>query len=192
MSASAAARPLWREIMHKMLKNIPVRISGSWFPKPKRDWNGTAIADGNIVSVVFLESNGATHWCISDKGDTPSLPIRIVFFDYDNMGLEVQVNFSIGSSDGYRRLACTVNSKEYIPTIPNELIVQTGRICELASVEAVPKIQLKMLFLAQHDVKVYRDGIWHIRKELQDSFPLSGSLIHGRTGTISGTLRSAY
>jgi len=143
------------------------------------------------VSIVFLETEEETHWCISQRGDTPSLPIRVVLFDYDKLGYDVQVNFSIGNSDGNRRLGCTVNSRDYVPNIPDKFEVETGKVIELAFIEGNPSIRLKMLYLAKNDVKVYRDGIWHIRKELQDSFPISKLLNYGRTGIIAGSLSKA-
>ena len=168
------------------LIQIPVKVSGMWEPKPKRDWNGVAVADEPIVAVVFLEVPEVTEWCISDKSSNSTLPVRIVLFNYDDLGLNAQVNISIGNSDGNRRLNCTLPELDYVPKIPNHFTVTTGEIFQFTFLDTTPKVFLKGLFVVRRDVKIYRDGIWHIRKELIEKVqpPFDQVLNRGRTGKI--------
>ncbi|MBI3417480.1 MAG: hypothetical protein HY043_19490 [Verrucomicrobia bacterium] len=161
---------------------LEVTVSGAWLPSPKRDWQGLIQSSQGVVGISFISAGSHTEWCKSDRGNTEGLEARVMLGNYDSLGLDVQVNFSIGNNGP--RWRTLVESDTYLPKIFASKTFLTGSLIQFARVEAKPLIELKALFLARCDVKVGRNGVWHLRKEFLKFFPESLQKIftYGRSG----------
>ena len=166
----------------RQVTELEVTVTGAWLPSPKRDWQGLIQSSEAVVGISFISVGSHTEWSKSDRGSTEGLETSVMLGNYDSFGLDVQVNFSIGNNG--RRWRTVVGSETYLPKIiaPNTFL--TGSLIEFARVEAKPSIELKALVLARCDVKVGRNGIWHLRNEFLGFLPemLQKILTRGRSG----------
>ena len=158
------------------LRTLDVSVAGEWRPDRYRDWHGEARASEPIVAVSFAEAAGVVLWCKSQRPQADAQPVRLLLGSYDAGDRDVQVNFSIG--DGHVIFRTEVESPSYFPPIPAVLMARTGELVRIVPVDGSRKVDLYALFLAGSDIKVGRNGLWHLRKDLISEVP-------GHTGTCS-------
>lgn len=165
---------------------VEVTAAGEWMPAPKRDWRGLIQSTESVVAVSFLKAGSHVEWCKSDRGSLAGLEVTVMLGNYDNLGLDVQVNFSIGNKGP--RWRTLVESASYLPKLLVTRGFLTGRLVDFATVAGRPTIELSALFIARKDVKVGRNGLWHLRKELVNFSPesLRNVLTYGRSGGFEG------
>ena len=168
-------------IEFKALERVPVQVSGGWTPGAGCDWRGTARSQQPLVGMSFLKSDGRCEWCKSERNES-SPEMRLSLFPYDAAGVDVQGCFSVGHGD--RRWRSLVPSASYRPKLLSSQELQTGRICEFATIEGAPVIELFVLFLVRSDVESSRKGLWRVRKRLEPTLdePFRQWLTYGRTG----------
>jgi hypothetical protein len=97
--------------------------------------------------------------------------------------MDVQVSFGVSGSVRWRTL---LPSEHYVPVLPESMEVLTETIFRFVCVEGTPRIEGWILFLPAHQVKVGRNGLWHLRKELEEAvnIPIRTILRYGRTGNL--------
>lgn len=168
-------------IAFETLWSVPVQIDGAWCGDAPRDWRGTATSAVPLVAMSFLESSGHCEWCKSER-DVTSPEVDLALRQYDDTGLDVQVNFSVGG--GGRRCRSLVASPSYRPDLPATRALQTARIYRFGEVEGDPPVNLFVLFLARADVESSRKALWRVRKRLESDLaePFRRWLTYGRTG----------
>jgi hypothetical protein len=167
------------------LCQIDVSVTGAWRSGKMRDWRGDARSTDPVVGVVFCRQGTRVTWCKSERANPEGQPVRLFLGNYDSAGRDIQVNFSVG--DGNVRLRTLVESPEYQPSIRLPITGVTGILLPFATVEGSHPIDLFVLFLAGSDVKVGRNGLWHLRPNLVDSVPeaFRRLLVYGRTGELA-------
>ncbi len=160
-------------------------LEGDWGSERHSDWHGLATADEPMVAVVFLTREAEVSWCKSERALGPSAPVRLALFCYDEVGKDVQVNFSVG--EGGRRLQTLLPLTGYRPVIERGPYV-TGRVQLLARIEGEPPIDCHVLFVTAQQVRVVRSGLWRVKAKVAELLepPLRGVLTRGRTGTLRG------
>jgi len=163
---------------------VEMTVAGEWLPAPKRDWRGVIQSAETVVAIAFLRVGGHTAWCKSDRGSLHGLEVSVMLDRYDNFGLDVSASFSIGNNGP--RWRTLVESANYFPKIIAPKTFLTGQLIDFAKVEGNPRIDLNALFIARKDVRVGRNGLWHLRKELVEFFPESFRkiLAYGRSGAF--------
>ena len=163
---------------------VEMTVKGEWLPAPRRDWQGVIQASETLVGVSFVCIGSHTEWSKSDRGSAEGLEARVMLGNYDSLGLDVQVNFSIGNNGP--RWRTLVESANYFPQILVPKRFPTRHLISFARVEGKPDVELKALFLARRNVRVGRNGLWHLRKELVEFFPesLRKILTYGRAGAF--------
>jgi hypothetical protein len=169
----------------KGLQTLPVQLNGSWSDHVHCDWKGAAMSTAPLVGMSFLQSPQHCEWCKSERGEA-SPEVRLALFPYDDAGLDVQVNFSVGH--GGRRWRTLVPSRLYRPELPASRELQTARIFRFATVEGDPPISLFVVFLARDDVESSRSALWRVRERPESGLnePFRHWLTHGRTGMCEG------
>lgn len=167
------------------LRQIEVSVSGEWQAGATRDWSGEARAAEPIVAVSFSVRGTQVSWCKSERARLAGQPVRFLLGHYDSGGRDVQINFSIG--EGQVRSRTVVSSSTYRPPIRAAITGATASLVPFATVEGSQVVQLFALFLAGSDVKVGRNGLWHLRPKLIESVPAAFRklLTHGRTGELA-------
>ena len=168
------------------LRHFPVAISGEWLRARTRDWRGEVRAEEPIVAVSFCIRGRDVSWCKSDPADH-SHPIRLLLAHYDSGGRDVQVNFSVGETDGSVRTRTLLPSAAYRPAIRPSHSAGTSTLVPYATVEGSHPVQVLVLFLASSDVKLGRNRLWHLRTNLLDSVPavFRTVLARGRAGELA-------
>lgn len=163
---------------------VEMTVTGAWLAAPRRDWQGVIQASEAVVGLSFISIGSHTEWSKSDRGSAEGLEARVMLGNYDRLGLDVQVNFSIGHNGP--RWRTLVDSATYLPRLLIPKTFQTGGLIDFAKVEGNPLVELKAIFLARQDVKVGRNGLWHLRKELVEFFPesLRKILTYGRSAAF--------
>ena len=166
----------------EFVKPLKVRVDGSWQESRMRDWKGIAISTEPLVALVLLRFENKVEWCKSERGNPDGQPVRLLLSPYDSEKLDVQINFSVGG--GHVRSRSIVSSDTYKPKLLELNNISTGVFYKMFDVKGSRNIELYSLFLAASDVKVGRNGLWHIRKEHQENVeePLARILSFGRNG----------
>lgn len=167
---------------------VRMTFDGAWQPAPKRDWQGTIRCTEAVVGISFICVKGHTEWAKSDVGNDEGLEVRVMLGNYDASELDVQVNVSIGHNGP--RWRTRIDSASYLPALLVPKVFLTGRIIDFAKIKGDPVVAFKAFFLARRDVRVGRNRLWHLRKELVECFPASlrRILTHGRSGKFDGAL----
>lgn len=167
------------------LKQVKVTLAGDWGSQRHSDWRGLATAEEPMVAVVFLTRGTEVSWCKSERARGPSAPVRLALFWYDDVGKDVQINFSVG--EGHRRLQTLLPLTGYRPAIERGPYV-TGRVHLFACIEGEPRVDCHVLFLATQQVRVVRSGLWRVNEKVAELLepPLRSVLTRGRTGTLHG------
>lgn len=121
----------------------------------------------------------------SRRANPAGQPVRLLLGHYDSVGRDIQVNFSVGG--GHVLSRTLVESPAYQPPIRLPITGVTRTLLQFATVEGSHQVELFVLFLAGSDVKVGRNGLWHLRPNLVDSVPeaFRELLVHGRTGELA-------
>lgn len=181
------------------LKQIKVTVQGDWGSERHSDWHGSATAEEPMVAVVFLTFAGReVAWCKSEPsgvwlakhesgweraGLGSTVPVRLALFWYDNVGKDVQVNFSAGG--GGRRGRILIPWAGYRPSIERGPY-ETGRACLFARIDSDPPVDCHVLFLASQQIRVGRAGRWRVRENVAKSLepPLRTILTRAITGTF--------
>lgn len=168
------------------LAKLSVVIEGSWNEARPADWRGTARADASIVAVTLLGRPESGCWCKSEPGLIDGQRVRLLLGRYDKLGRDVKVIFGAG---GQRDGRTMMPDARYRPDIPARTVCTTGSFVRFAIVAGEPAVPCWLLFLAASDVKVGRDRLWHLRKDLREGVaePLRSILAYGRTGTLRST-----
>jgi hypothetical protein len=181
------------EINLANLSELEVSITGQWSPAPKRDWQGAAVSSEPIVGLAMMETESGCEWCLSGHTTARNLALRVALFPYEKVGLDVQVNFSVGNTDGHVRGRSAVASPAYVPSLECPRSVRSGQVFTLAKLAGKPSVVLKALFLARCDIRTSRNGIWHIATDFEAGLPapFRKMLCCGRKGTISNENVSA-
>lgn len=166
------------------LRQLPVLVSGGWQAGPTRDWRGEARAAEPLVAIVFCVRGANVSWCKSERPNPAGQPVRLLLGHHDSEGCDVQVNFSVGA--GQVRSRTVVASPSYRPLIPTPIAGATAALLPFSAVEGSHQVQLSVLFLAGSEVKVGRNGVWHLRPALVESVPegFRELLAHGRAGEL--------
>jgi hypothetical protein len=167
------------------LKHVKVTLAGSWGSERHSDWRGLATAEEPIVAVAFLTQESEVCWCKSERTGGPSTPVRLALFWYDEVGKDVQVNFSAG--EGGRRLQTLLPSTGYRPAIEGGPYL-TGHVQLFARIAGEPRVECQLLFLAAEQVRVVRSGLWRVKEKVAEGLepPLRNILTRGRTGRRQG------
>src|ERR1700690_228396 len=76
------------------LECITVHLTGAW-DAGSRKWYGAVTAAVPLVGMAFIHSSGYCEWCKSERNES-SPEVRLALFPFDDVGLDVQVNFSVG------------------------------------------------------------------------------------------------
>ncbi len=139
-------------------------------------------ADESIVGLAIQESYGKWSWCKSSARTGSVHEVSLLLGDHDPTGVDVQVTFTCGHGQVVSRFG--VASRAYKPLMPETLELQTGRLTPVVVVAGAPDVRLMLLLLARRDVKVGRNHLWHLRRELTDGVdePFRNVLSYGRTG----------
>jgi len=176
-----------QNVHFKSLRQIPVAISGEWQSGEIRDWIGTARAKESIAAISFLSDGNTIDWCKSSRPEPAGQVIRLWLGRYDAIGLDIQTSFSVGVEDGNVRSRTTVESIDYKPLIETPVESNTAALLHFSDIAGTTTVQLFALFLAGSDVKVGRNGLWHLRAELVPSVPsiYREILSYGRKGSFS-------
>jgi hypothetical protein len=174
-------KPFYSEV----LSRTEVTISGEWRSGSPRDWWGRAHASEPLVAVSLLIGSEGISWCKSERGKPDGQSIRLLLGHHDAEGCDVQVNFSVGGGQVVSRTF--VQSREYIPKLLANCTVSTASIFNFASVEGSNSITLAVIFLAAADVRMGRNGLWHLRRDFAESVPdaYRQLLSFGRTGYLA-------
>src|SRR5262245_1522127 len=150
----------------RALRNVEVSISGAWREGRHRDWQGEARASEPLVAVTFAETAGVVSWCKSQRPRPDAQSVELRLGNYDSSHRDVQVSFSIGEGQVVSRTK--VDSPSYLPPIPAALTARTAELVHIVSVEGSRRVDLYALFLAGSDIKMGRNGLWHLRRNLVD------------------------
>jgi hypothetical protein len=167
-------------------KTTPLLISveGHWSPGLIRDWHGLASAPEPFVALIFLCAPSGCKWAKSQRGEA-TREKRLALFPYDELGKDVQVNFSV--ERGYLLARSELPSSDYRPVISGKQTFQSGVITKFTQIVGDPYLDLLILFLARRDVHSARNGLWHLRRELADSISsdsIRQMMTYGRTGHL--------
>lgn len=164
------------------LRQIDVSVSGEWQAGATRDWRGQARAPEPVVAISFAVKGAQVSWCKSERANPVGQPVRLLLGHYDSAMRDVQVNFSVGKGGVVSRTV--VDSPTYRPKFQATMTVATASFIQFTTVEGSQPVQLFALFLAGSDVKVGRNGLWHLRPKLVESVPVDfrNLLTYGRTG----------
>jgi len=167
------------------LTKIEVLIKGNWLSPihGNRTWQGEAVAETPIVSIVFLSCKGQNFWAKSSLTRSNALNITLDLHPLRDRR-EIQFIYSVGGSNPSHNVTATLSSEDYLPDILPLRIVQSGTLVTIARFDSIPAVDLSALFLSKHDVKVARKHIWGLRKALLVGLPLPlvEVLSHGRKG----------
>jgi hypothetical protein len=157
-------------------------LKGIWGNGSRRRWDGTISADEPIVGLAIQQSYGKWSGCKSAARAGSALGVSLLLGDHDGAGVDVQVNFTCGGGQVVSR--CNVSSKHYKPSIPETLNLETGRLTAFAIVNGEPDVGLMLFLLRRRDIKVGRNHLWHLRRELAEgvSEPFHRVLSYGRSG----------
>jgi hypothetical protein len=161
-----------------------ITIEGQWSPGLKRDWDGLASAPEPFVALVFLSTPSGCKWAKSQRGEA-TREVRLALFPYDELGKDVQVNFSVGR--GYLLARSELPSPAYRPVMCGQQTFQCGLIKTFTQLVGDPYLDLLILFLARQDVRSARNGLWHLRPALADSISsdsIRQMMTYGRTGHL--------
>jgi hypothetical protein len=161
-----------------------ISVEGQWSPGLIRDWHGQASAHEPFVALVFLSAPSGCKWAKSQRGEA-TRELRLALFPYDEMGKDVQVNFSVGR--GYLFARSELPSSDHRPVISGKQTFQSGVIKKFTQVVGDPYLDLLILFLARQDVRSARNGLWHLRPALADSISsdsIRQMMTYGRTGHL--------
>jgi hypothetical protein len=167
------------------LREIAVSISGGWETTAIRDWRGEARASEPIVAVSFCVRESEISWCKSERPHPVAQPVRLLLGPYDSSGCDVQVNFSVGG--GHVLSRTNVSSRTYRPLVPVAINASTASVSRFSIIEGSHRVELFVLFLVGADVKLGRNGLWHLRPDLVPSVPEAyrALLSRGRTGELT-------
>lgn len=163
---------------------LPVTVEGQWSPPPKRDWQGQITAAEPVVAVVFLCAGAICRWSRSERRNAGQ--VRVALFPYDDMGGDVQLNYSVGG--GWQACRLSVCSASYLPDLPSHREFRCGEVQKFAQVEGNPAADLLTLFIARRDVRTARCGLWSLRRELLESISdesIRAMLTYGRSGCLN-------
>ena len=174
-------KPFYSEV----LSRTEVAVSGEWCNSSPRDWRGQAQASEPIVAVSFLIGSEGISWSKSERGQPDGQSIRLLLGHHDSDGCDVQVNFSVGGGQVVSRTL--VQSREYIPKLLANCTVSTASIFNFGTIEGSHSVALAAIFLAASDVRVGRNGLWHLRRDFAESVPdaYRQLLSFGRTGHLA-------
>jgi hypothetical protein len=139
-------------------------------------------ADEPIVTLAIQESYGRWSWCKSSARKGSTQAVSLLLGEYDRAGTDVQVSFECGGGQVVSRSG--VESKAYRPGMPDTLELKTGELATIAMIAGAPVVALMLLVIAGRDVKVGRNHLWHLRRELADDVdePFRKVLSYGRAG----------
>ena len=168
-------------------KKLNINISGSWKDVARNDWEGTAISTEPLVALSILKIENKYEWCKSERGSLDGQPIRLLLSPYDSHSPDVKINFSVGR--GHVISGCIMPEKRYQPPLLLKNVITTGHIEKTFFIEGSKNVELYSLFLAASDVKVGRNGLWHIRDEYKNKLlePFDTILTFGRNGEFENT-----
>ena len=174
--------PVFEKFHFDALRQIDVSVAGDWQADTRRDWRGKALAPEPVVAISFVVKGAQVSWCKSERPNLVGQPVRLLLGHYDSAMRDVQVSFSVGKGQVVSRTV--VDSPTYRPNIQATMSVATARFLPFTTVEGSHPVELFALFLAGADVKVGRNGLWHLRRELVVSVPpdFRKLLTYGRTG----------
>jgi len=180
------------------LTKFDVVLTGNWaLPPWGPEWSGEAIADTNIVGIIFLSCGNRMYWA---KSGIPAVKIapqvyevrrdsNKLFMDlhlHNTLDLNVQFMYRLGLGKGISQAHAMLSHKDYLPPIPYSRIIQTGHLFTFASFESAPIATLYAMFLARQDVKMKRKHIWRLRKPFLETLtsPLLEVFTFGRSGEL--------
>jgi hypothetical protein len=164
----------------KTLTKLKVNLSGDWDSMPRRVWEGVARCSEALVGISFLSVGDHTEWCKFYSDSPDGLEFHVGLFTMDKDPKDVGITFN------GLRWRTTVESEHDLPAILAPSTVQTGEIVLVSKVGLAPVIPASVLFLVRRDVKMGRNHLWHLRKELLDgiSEPFAKILTYGRAGKL--------
>ena len=173
------------EFSSDALLQVDVSVSGEWRAGKTRDWRGEARSHEPVVAVTVCRRGGHVSWCKSERANPSGQPVRLLLGHHDSSGRDVQVNFSVGEGQVVSRTL--VESPAYRPVIRPQIAGATGALMLFVTVEGSHQVDLLVLFLAGSDVKVGRNGLWHLKPQLLKSVPeaFRELLARGRTGKLA-------
>lgn len=166
----------------RSLHSAKAVLAGGWQLGPRRSWQGTVSADEPIVGLAIQESYGKWSWCKSAARTGLVQEVSLHLGEFDPLGVDVKVTFACG--DGQVVSRCEVSSNAYMPTMPETIVTETGKLTTVATVNGQPEVRLVLLLLARRDVGMGRNRLWHLRRELAEEVgePFRRVLSYGRTG----------
>lgn len=166
------------------LARRPVAVEGKWLPAAPARWRGIARAEDPLVAVSLLQHDEGISWTKSERGVPEGQEIHLALPWFDREGVDVGVRF--GTTNGVCSWRTRLPSAEYRPLVADRLTCETGRLFRFALFEGSSPIACWFMFLSARDVRVGRNGLWHLRKPLRPgvSEPLRTLLSYGRTGEI--------
>ena len=167
------------------LRRLDVEIEGDWCPGRVRRWRGVARAEESLVGVALVSSGEVSQWCKSERASASGQSVELLLGHHDAAGLDVQVNFSVGRGQAVSR--CIVPSAEFRPVLLHVARATTGVFVRLATIPSAPEVIISVVLIGGSDVKVGRNGLWHLRRHLAPSLPepLRSILSYGRAGQVA-------
>ena len=168
------------------LTPLGVTVEGAWLAPPRRDWQGRATAAGPYVAINFVSAGAQITWTRSSDRNS-DMGVRLMLGAYDAAGLDVQVNFGVGSSACVAR--CGVPSRTYLPQIPPRREFRCGKVEHFVLLGGTPPVNVSVLLIARQDVKSARNRLWHLWPELAARVrdpQIRQMLTYGRTGVLRG------
>lgn len=170
------------------LLNIPsveVELSGAWTAKGRQHtWAGKLAALEPIVAINLLRRENRVKWVRSSKRIQNTLDVRI------SVAGDANTNYywvSWGIDEGFVQSYQEFVNPEFVPTLPAQLNVTTGKCFQLVPAFGDPVVELWALVLLRDQVKCARKGLWHLRNKFRDGVPEPWlrMLTYGRTGTFT-------
>ena len=173
---------MFEKFLSDALRQIEVSVSGEWQAGATRDWRGQAHAPEPVVAISFVVKGAQVSWCKSERGNSVGQPVRLLLTHYDSAMRDVLVNFSVG--EGHVVSRTVVDAPTYRPKFQATMTFMTASFIPFTTVDGSQPVQLFALFLAASEVKVGRNGLWHLRPKLVESVPVDfrNLLTYGRTG----------
>lgn len=165
---------------------VEVTLGGHATARSFYDWSGEMRADASVVAVAFLVAPGGVCWCKSERARGWGLSVGLSLRWYDDLGHDVQVNWSIGGGQRRSRTTLDAPATPAFPLVPECVTFETGAIQSIFTVPGEPLVTCAALLLPAEVVRVGRNGLWQLRRRERERVPqpLRRMLSYGRTGTL--------
>jgi hypothetical protein len=183
------------------LVRVPVQMRGAWTPEmalssgwTRREWQGLARADEPLVAVLFARVADTIEWHKSDRPPRrdPADAVAVHTLDV-SLGITAGPGQPLASLDArthraHANVTISVPGGGLAPAIPDQHATSTGVLLDLVAFDGTPRVTFALLFLAASQVKVGRNGLWHVRRALAPALhePLRTILTRGRHGSLPG------